>query len=237
MTLSREADPLFLGPEFDLSLQLGPSGDDARYAAAARAVWAYPTVEGPWSVSSRVGKTRPLRLDPSELGYRFNASRFGRLTVGQAGIELPFLLSRIGELGKRPNPSDWLTLGIPVAALQICCGVDETWTLSSQPWLGPLCRALAEVADHVHRAVPFMAGVLGEEASGCWRGDGRMLASDSGQAYPPMAIMTASIVEKRGGFVVSPELWRQLAPRTEPIILSSGLLFAPPQPDAPLLGA
>jgi hypothetical protein len=74
-------DPLFLGPEFDLSLQLGPAGDDARVAAAAEAVWTSPRVTGPWSVSSRIGKGQPLYPDPSERGRRLNKSRFAWIGI------------------------------------------------------------------------------------------------------------------------------------------------------------
>lgn len=232
MTAPLPDDPLFLGPEFDLSLQLGPAGDDARVAAAAEAVWTCPAVAGPWSVSSRIGKGQPLRPDPSERGRRLNKSRFGLVTVdGEAGCALPFVLHLIRD------HSDWLTLGIPVAALRTRYVVDYTWTVADQPWLAPLSRALADVADHVHRHAPILTGCVGEEASGCWRNPSFDAGEKADQDYPPLAELTAEVIEQRGGFVVPLALWRQLAPKAEPVVLASGLRYVPPRPDAALTGA
>lgn len=57
------------------------------------------------------------------------------------------------------------------------------------------------------------------------------------RATPPLAVMTAEVIEKRGGFVLPPELWKQLKPTVDPTVLSSGLLYAPPMPNAALTGA
>jgi len=231
MTPTDENDPLFLGPAFDLLLQLGPAVDDAQIAAAAEAVWTCPMVAGPWSVSSRIGKVGPLRPDPSERGRRLNQSRFGLLTVDEAGSALPFVLSLIHDR------SDWLTLAVPVAALRSRYAVNDTWVVADQPWLIPFSHVLAAIADHVHRRTPIQMGVVGEEASGCWHSPYSERDEEAFQNYPPSAVLTTDVIEQRGGFVVPPKLWLQLAPRIAPVVLSSGLLYAPPCLQAALKGA
>lgn len=226
-----ENDPLFLGPAFDLSLQLGPAVDEARIAAAAEVVWACPMVAGPWSVSSRIGKIGPLRPDPSERGRRLNQSRFGLLTVDKAGSALPFVLSLIHDR------SDWLTLAVPVAELRSRYAVNDTWVVADQPWLVSVSHVLATVADHVHHRTPIQMGVVGEEASGCWRSPHSERDEEVCPDYPPSAVLTTDVIEQRGGFVVPPKLWQQLAPRVTPVALSSGLLYAPPCPHAAMTGA
>jgi hypothetical protein len=49
--------------------------------------------------------------------------------------------------------------------------------------------------------------------------------------------MTAEVIDARGGFVLPIELWKRLAPDVEPCIMSSGLYYVPPRPNAPLTGA
>ena len=77
---------------------------------------------------------------------------------------------------------------------------------------------------------------MGEEASGCWRVPTPVRMAEAEQGYPHLAVLTAQAVEERGGFVVKPEMWRRLAPRAEPVILPSGLLYVPPNPSARLTG-
>jgi hypothetical protein len=230
MTMSVDADTLFLGPEFDLSLQLGPVGNDARVSAAVEAVWTYLAVAGPWPVSSRIGKTKPLYPDPS--GRILQRSRFGLLTVDASEPALPFVLRLIRDR------SDWLTLGIPITALRSLYPLDESWIVAKQPWLGPLSQILAGVADHVHRRESILMGVVGEEASGCWRSPTLESGGDPrpDPDYPPIAILTADVIDHRGGFVVSPELWRELDPKSDAVAMPSGLLYVPPQPGAALTG-
>jgi hypothetical protein len=182
--------------------------------------------------------------------------RFGLLTSDLVGCSLPFRLSLIREERAQPlaapndpqevrvefgvqtqQPSDWATLDIPVRALAAVWPVDVTWSVGGQPWLLPLCRALADVADHVHAHAPILGGVLGEETSGCWRVPTQTRAGEAEQGYPPLAVLSAEAVEERGGFVVTPDLWRRLAPRADAVALPSGLLYAPPRPAARLTGA
>jgi len=135
------------------------------------------------------------------------------------------------------EPSDWLTLGVPVRVLAALWPVDNSWSVASQPWLVNLCGVMADIAGHVHGHAPLLGGVIGEEASGCWRVPTPRRADEAEQGYPPLAVLTTQAIEERGAFLVTRQLWQQLAPRAEPVALTSGLLYAPPMPDARLLGA
>lgn len=238
----------FFGPAFCLSLELGFARNDAHAAAALTALWACPLVEGPWAEPGDIGQT-VSRGDPA-------SSHFGLLTSGLVGHSLPFRLSLIREKRAQARtppddpqevriefgvqtqqPSDWATLDIPVRALAAIWPVDITWSVEGQPWLLPLCRVLADVADHVHAHAPILGGVMGEETSGCWRVPTQTRAGEAEQGYPPLAVLSAEVLDERGGFVVTPDLWRRLAPRSDPVTLPSGLLYALPRPAARLTSA
>ena len=184
------------------------------------------------------------------------ASQFGLLASTLVGHSLPFRLSLIREqraqlrpppadlqevrveFGVRTQqPSDWITLFVPVDALAAIWPVDMTWAVAGQPWLLSLCRALADVADHVHARAPILGGVMGEEASGCWRVPTQTRAGEAEQGYPPLAVLSAEAIAKRSGFVVTPGSWRRLTPHASRETMPSGLLYVPPQPGARLTGA
>ena len=135
------------------------------------------------------------------------------------------------------QPSDWITLDIPASALAAVWPVNNTWSIAENSWLLPLCCALADVADHVHARAPILGGVMGEEASGCWRVPTQTRVSEAEQGYPPLAVLTAEVIEERGGFVVTPELWGQLTPHASTDTRSSGLLYVAPHLAARLTGA
>jgi hypothetical protein len=237
----------FLGPAFCLSLELGFAGDDAHAAAALTALWSCPLLEGPWAKPNDIG-TAMSRGDVT--------AQFGLITSKLIGRPLPFERWMIRETRAQvrepladpsevrvefgvqtQQPSDWLTLAMPVRALSAIWQVDITWPVTGQPWLPPLCRALADVADHVHAHAPILGGVMGEEASGCWRVPTQTRAGEAEQGYPPLAVLSTEVAEERGGFVVTPDLWRRLTPRADAVALSSGLLYVPPRPTARKRGA
>jgi hypothetical protein len=210
------------GPEFDLSLELGPTGGDTRGNAALARLWMCANVDGPW-------------FDP--ISPNGPECQFGMLKMGDIAPAVPFIVHWIQEQRASEEPSEWLTLGIPVRALRAVWPVDGSWRVATQPWLSTLCSALAVIADHVHARVPFSVGVMGEEASGCWRRPTPVRAREAHQDYPPLALLSAEIIEERGGFLVAPELWAQLVPTAIPAVLPSGLFYVPPQVNAALLGA
>lgn len=242
----------FWGPHFCLSLELGFAGRDEQMTAALSAFWKCPGVEGPWAEPGDIGRSEGhgLAADSS-----IRPASYGRITTEALASPIPFVLHPIREKRARssvpdPNPSvniqfgiqtkepsDWLTLGMPVRVLAALWPVDESWSVASQPWLVQLCGVLADIAGHVHGHAPLLGGVIGEEASGCWRVPTPHRAGEAEQGYPPLAVLTAQAVEERGAFLVTQQLWQRLAPRAEPVVLTSGLLYAPPMPDARLSGA
>jgi len=153
--------------------------------------------------------------------------------------DLQFIAYLIGEQQQAhlPEPSDWLTLGFRVRELGSHWAIDNSWCVATQPWLSLLCTAFANLADHIFAEVEFVYGVMGEEVSGCWRHSTPARAHEAHQAYPPIAVLTAEVIDERGGFVVPPALWTKLRPETRPTVLRSGLLYVPPRPNASLTGA
>lgn len=242
----------FLGAHFSLSLELGFAEDDAR-TAVQPAFWECPGVRGPWVDLNEIGR-------PDRTGFAANADTrrppYGLLTISAEMPPLPFVLYSIRETRVREpepdlgssgvkvqfgiqtqEPSDWLTLDIPVRMLAAAWPVDDSWSVATQPWLANLCCVLASVADHVHARVPILGGVMGEEASGCWRVPTSVRVIESEQSYPPLAVLTVQAIVDRGGFVVTPEMWSRLAPHAPYVSLRSGLLYVPPNPSARLIGA
>jgi hypothetical protein len=241
---------MFRGPEFNLSLELGFAGDGARAAAALSALWTCPTVDGPWEDPDAIGAAGQ---EGTAAEHRDTKRwRYGLAKIDASCPPLPFVLYFIREqvtptrhtsdskieFGiQTQQPSDWLTLGVPVGMLSSWWPVDNSWSVNTQPWLSTLCRALAGIAGSIHHRAPLASGVLGEEASGCWRRPTAARILEAHQEYPPAALLTAEIIRERGGFVVPPDLWKELAPGIDPIVLPSGLLYAPPQLSAALSGA
>jgi hypothetical protein len=224
------------GASFDLSLELGPAGDQHRGNTAIERLWTCANIVGPWFGSI-------VRNGPE--------CQFGILEMPDGAPPLPFIVHWIQERRasdddlaapiqfgiQTQEPSDWLPLGIPVRALRSRWPVDGSWRVMKQPWLSTLCSALVGIADHIYAGVPFYVGVMGEEASGCWRRPTPTRQQEAHQGYPPLALLSVEVIEERGGFLVSPDLWAQLAPVVVPGVLPSGLLYVAPRPDAALLGA
>ena len=179
--MSHNPTILLGGPDFDLSLELGAVGDDAHVAAALSALWTCPAVDGPWADAGAIGVTEQQGSASEWLDTK--RWRFGLLRMDTMTLSLPFVVHCIREQKasaeqlaakihfgiQTQEPSDWLTLGIPIGALRAAWSVDNSWITDDQPWLRDLCLLLAGVADHVHQGAPIVAGVMGEEASGCWR--------------------------------------------------------------------
>ncbi len=230
-------DPNY-GAHFDLSLEIGPAGSNQCVVEAWSALWVCtsPRIDGPWEESNAIGDAQQVLS--GERSDRPMHRRYGQLTLGDPFPALPFGFYWIREDEQAvEEPSDWLTLGIPVAALQLLPSFDGSWSIATQPWLAIVCRALAEIADHINRHAHLVVGVMGEEVSGCWRCPTPRRTRRAHQGYPPLAVLTSEVLDDRGGIVVAADLWRQLAPGVAPVTLPSGLLYAPPRPGAALTGA
>jgi hypothetical protein len=231
-------------------MELGKAGDDLRSATACEAFWDCLSVDGPWTDSATFGDIN--RRDPVVTQCVATKTCYGLLHVGNVVKPIPFAAHLIRDSGSIANEngtaepsmqtpaselSDWLSIDIPETVPGDLYQVDGSWTVASQPWLMDLCAALANLADHVHSRVPLCSAAIGEEVSGSWRHptDSRRLHAD--QNYPPLAVMSADVVETRGGVLLPLDLWGELKPKAQPINMSSGLLYVTPRLNAPLLGA
>lgn len=242
----------FLGAHFSLSLELGSAENGSR-AAVQSAFWKCPAVQGPWTDLDNIGRPDRTLLNANDNTQR---SPYGLLTVSAEMPPMAFILYAIKEeraqkqesdtssSGKKvqfgvqtQEPSDWLTLDIPVCILAAAWLVDDSWSMATQPWLATLCRVLADVANHVHACTPILGGVMGEEASGCWRVPTPTRITEATQGYPPLAVISSQAIAERGGFVITPEIWTQLTPNANYVSLPSGLRYVPPNPSAQLTGA
>ena len=194
-------------------------------------LWTCPSVDGPRAVAGDIGVSGQLG---TARDWQNDANwRFGTLRMDGVTPPLPFIVYCIRERKasakqmsekikfgiQTKNPSDWLTLGIPIGVLCSAWSVDYSWVTANQPWLSDLCARLAGIADHLHRRAPIASGVMGEEASGCYRRPTFARALEAHQDYPPLAVLTAEIVEARGGFVIPSRLWALLAPRATSITM------------------
>ena len=134
----------FFRPAFCFSLELGFAGDDAHAIAALAALRSCHIVEGSWSEPGDIGQTA-LHGDTA-------TSRFGLLTSRLAENSLPFRVSLIREQHAQPQeltatlqeirvefgvqtqqPSDRVTLDIPVSTLAALWAADITWAVASRP--------------------------------------------------------------------------------------------------------
>ena len=232
-----DVDPNY-GAHFGLSLEIGPVGDDRHVVEAWSALWTCtsPNIGGPWEASEYIGDMQRRLLIGDQCSNPPRRS-YGMLTIGTSFPSWPFGFYWIREDEKTvEEPSDWLTLGIPVSAMRSLLSFDGSWSVTTQPWLATVCRALADIADHINCHIRLAGGAMGEETSGCWRRPTPGRLRRAHQGYPPLAVLTAEVLDDRGGLVVAADLWQQLAPRLEPVTLPSGLLYAPPRPEAALTG-
>jgi hypothetical protein len=188
------------GSFYELSLELGPSGDDVLATRALDALWRQPELHGPWRERTAFASAPdPALLSPEQV------SQFGVLTLdGNIEVGCTSYLVRVeGE-------SDWLDLSIPTGMLELRFPVRYPLDCTTNPWLTEVDRLLGRMAAKIYEVAPFRLGLLGEEASGA--GSARELT-------------TADC--ERGGFLVPELLWRKLAPKREADVIFPGVVYAP----------
>lgn len=187
------------GSFYELSLELGPPGDNDRAVSALRAMWDLPELFGPWRGREAYG-TAPIvpELDNECL------SHYGLLSLGNE--------KRVGCMSFliRCDDADWLDLSIPTGMLERAFPVTYPLDVETNGWLREVDDLLASVAARVYGRVPFLLGCLGEECSGCRR------ASELSRADC-----------ERGGFLVPAALYERLSPRRSPTPDTQDLNYLP----------
>ncbi|WP_345816889.1 hypothetical protein AAGS40_28395 (plasmid) [Paraburkholderia sp. PREW-6R] len=241
---------LFGGPALHLSIELGFGRDDARMEQALSAFWSSGSVDGPWLDSGSMGEF--TGTEPATGTDLVDRDQCGTLRVSGATASMPFALLQINEDGPKrvvdgklvldnqipePEKSAWLTVNLTRYQLTKQFHVDNTWTLRSQPWLGLVCDAFAEIVNAVHAQVPIASAAIGEETSGCFRCPTANRLVHADQAYPPLAVISTDVIESRGAVFVTNVLWRELCPDVDAVLLPSNLYYVKPRLDARLLGA
>lgn len=187
------------GSFYELSLQLGPPGDNERAITALRAMWDLPELLGPWRTREAFG-TAPVvpELDNECLTHYGVLSLSNQVRVGC----MSFLI--------RCDDADWLDLSIPTGMLERVFHVRYPLDAQTSSWLREIDDLFASVGDRVYRQVPFLLGCLGEESSGC-RKASELSSSDC----------------VRGGFLVPTVLYEKLTPLVPATSGTRSLVYLP----------
>lgn len=190
------------GSRFEVGIRLGVR-DDIRLLRGLRSVWTSPLVDGP--LSSPSGEPPPAvdeaLLDNDPIPHLVGAIQISNHWVGCTVMGLRW-------------ESDWLCIAIPEGMLELIRPLHYPMHSEGNFWLHDVERVLADVADHVYRAVPFELAVLGEEATDITPG---------GDGIP----LSRAAVEENGGYVLSEDAWQRLDLSKPGEILPTGLRWIP----------
>jgi hypothetical protein len=195
-------DENWLGSYYELSLELGPCGDDELASSALQALWQFPRLAGPWDEREGLGGSASERAFG---GPDSNTSFYGVLTLpdGSALGCLAFLI-------RVPDESDWLTLSIPTSMLELRYAVSYPLDSATNPWLRNVDGCFVELAASIYRRAPFRLGHLGEECGGF-------------RTAAELSVQDCEI----GGLVAPLQLWKRLGPKRAAEFLPEGLAYAP----------
>ena len=192
------SDENWYGSFYEMSLELGPTGNDLLALEALRALWSQPEVRGPWRNLSGFGTERDDAAITTE-----EVPLYGCFTLDN-GTEV----GCVSHLIRVPGESDWLDLSIPTGMLELCFSISYPLDSASNPWMVPFEERLARIGAAIYGVAPFRLGLIGEEASG----------SNSA------ADLTTEDCEL-GGYLVPPDLWVKLNPKRKPVILASDVAY------------
>ncbi len=188
------------GSFYEISLELGPAGDDKCVDRALRALWSRPEVCGPWLDRSDVG------AETVNVSAEVSYPRLYGSFVFDDGRDVGCMSHIIRVDGE----SDWLDFSIPTGMLEYRFKVLYPLDRATNPWMVDVDEALARVGSAIYDVVPYKLGILGEETSGAACAD-ELTALDC----------------ERVGFLVPASLWRRLKPKREAILISNELIYAP----------
>jgi len=152
----------WLGSYYELSLELGPTGDDARLISALRSLWSQPQLHGSWTVRDCFGQSS----SPLLVVDGFVAPRYGTINLSD-GHQLGCVSHTVREY----EGSDWLDLCIPTGMLELAYDVKYPLEYASNSWMRKLDRLLVALGSSLFLSHPFRLGLIGEEASGFTHAD------------------------------------------------------------------
>ncbi|MEZ4375942.1 MAG: hypothetical protein R3B07_34370 [Polyangiaceae bacterium] len=201
MTADEYAEPEnWHGSYYELSLEFSPRTSEAELLKALSLVWEQPEFVGPWVERSGFGGS------PDAIVLREHQNPYHGVLRAADGSELGCLTFLIREDGGR----SWLDISIPTGMIWLRYPAQYPIDLANDPAVAMLDQQLALIAARIYDEVPFVLGLLGEEASG----------ADSAETLTKQRC-------EWGGYVVPAELWAKLAPERAPNRLGEKLVYAP----------
>jgi hypothetical protein len=205
----------WVGSHIQLAVDLGEP-DDERLRAAFAAAWSNPHLNGP--LESLIEGVQPRLPEPP-----FDPD-LGLSTDGTISLPPDAVAVGCRVLSVQDGLSNWLVVAIPTGMLELAFRVDYELSHQRNPWLAGVERRLAEIGDTIYRRVPFDLGIIGAEVSGQYYADQNIAQKD-----PWRKSVSRQVVDDWGGLLLSPTLWAQLAPESEPEVLASGLRWVKPK--------
>lgn len=191
-------DENWYGSFYEISLELGPVGNDLLALQALRALWSQPEVRGPWRERSDYDS------EPDDAAIEIGKVRLYGCFILDDGSEVGCMSHLIRVDGE----SDWLDLSIPTGMLERRFSISYPLDTTTNPWMAEFDERLARIGAAIYGVAPFRLGLIGEEASG---------ASSAAE-------LTAQDCE-RGGCLVPLSLWGKLAPKREPAMLAKEVAY------------
>ena len=197
------------GSFLEVAIDLGARDDD-RLRAAFAAAWESRVLVGPLDAPypDRPRGVPDAPLDPEGFIHTYGT------------VELPNTGRRVGceVLSVRDDESDWLDVALPTGMLELAYPVEYPLFDDTNPWIADVEGLLVSIANHIYTAVPFDLATVGEEVSGLF------YARSSSETRA----ITRDVVDRGGGFLLSPRLWERLQPTAIAEPLASGLRWVPP---------
>lgn len=197
------------GSSLELAIDLGTRDDD-RLRAAFTAAWNSGVLVGPLDPPY---PDRPPGVPDAPLDQEGSIHMYGT-------VELPNAGRRVGceVLSVRDDESDWLNVALPTGMLELAYQVQYPLFDDTNPWIAGVERALVSIASHIYEVVPFDLATVGEEVSGLFYA----------RSSSATRMITRDVVDRGGGFLLSPGHWERLQPAALAETLVSGLRWVPP---------
>jgi hypothetical protein len=196
-------DENWYGSFYEISLELGPTGNDRLALEALRALWSQPEIRGPWRERSDFDTERDDAVITTEEGCLY-----GCFTLDD-GTEVGCM----SHLIHIPGESDLLDLSIPTGMLELRFPISYPLDSATNPWMVQFEERLARIGAAIYGVAPFRLGLIGEEASAAPNSAADLTADDC----------------ELGGFLVPLDLWVKLSPKRKPVLLANGVAYVPLQ--------